>query len=125
LAYVNGQRSNAGLDPLTYSSALTAAARGHSQDMATNNFFSHNGSNGSSFGDRISAAGFSFSAAAENVYAGTGSLNNAGSAVGAWMSSELHRDNMLNPIYTYAGVGYWCSTSSEYEGYYTLDLARP
>ncbi len=125
LAYVNGQRANAGVAPLTYSGALTSAARNHSKDMATNNFFSHTGSNGSSPFDRMRAAGFSFSAAAENVYAGTGSLNSAGSAVGAWMGSTLHRDNMLNGTYTHAGVGYWCISGSEYEGYFTLDLARP
>lgn len=124
LAYVNGQRAKAGVEALTYSGALTSAARSHSKDMATNNFFSHTGSNGSSPFDRMMAAGFSYSAAAENVYAGTGSLNSAGSAAGAWMGSTLHRDNMLNGTYTYAGVGYWCVSGSEYEGYYTLDLAR-
>lgn len=125
LSYVNYQRTNAGLSALSASGALSNAARGHSQDMAVNNFFSHTGSSGSSPFDRMSAAGFSYSAAAENIYAATGSQNNAGSAVAAWMASPSHRDNILNGTYTYAGVGYWCSSSSEYEGYYTLDFARP
>ena len=93
--------------------------------MATNNFFSHTGSNGSSAGDRITAAGFTFSAMAENVYAGSESYNSASAAVSAWMGSEGHRVNMLNPTYTYAGVGYWCNSNSTYGGYYTLDLATP
>jgi uncharacterized protein YkwD len=125
LSGVNYQRAQAGVAPLQASSALFSAARGHSQDMATNNFFSHTGSNGSSPFDRMSSAGFSYSAAAENIYAGSGSNNSAGSAVGAWMGSSGHRENMLNPTYTYAGVGYWCNPNSQYGGYYTLDLARP
>jgi uncharacterized protein YkwD len=73
----------------------------------------------------MASAGFSFSSAAENIYAGSGSNDSAGSAVGAWMGSSGHRENMLNPTYTYAGVGYWCNPNSQYGGYYTLDLARP
>jgi len=125
LSMVNYQRAQAGVAALSASSALFTAARNHSQDMATNNFFSHTGSNGSSPFDRMTAAGFSFSAAAENIYAGNGGNNSAGSAVGAWMNSEGHRTNMLNPIYTHAGVGYWCNPNSEYGGYFTLDLAKP
>jgi uncharacterized protein YkwD len=125
LSMVNYQRAQAGVAALSASSALFSAARNHSQDMAMNNFFSHTGSNGSSPFDRMASAGFSFSAAAENIYAGNGSNNSASSAVGAWMGSEGHRTNMLNPAYTYAGVGYWCNPNSEYGGYFTLDLAKP
>ena len=125
LAGVNYQRANAGVAALKSSSALFSAARGHSKDMAENNFFSHTGSNGSSPFTRMASAGFSFSSAAENIYAGSGSNDSAGSAVGAWMGSSGHRENMLNPTYTYAGVGYWCNPNSQYGGYYTLDLARP
>ncbi len=122
---VNYQRQQAGVAALASSSALINAARGHSQDMATNNFFSHMGSNGSSPFDRMSAAGFAFSAAAENIYAGSGIYNNPSAAVSAWMGSEGHRTNMLNPTYTYGGVGYWCNANSDYGGYYTLNLATP
>jgi len=125
LAYVNYQRTNAGLNALTSSGSLASAARSHSQDMATNNFFSHTGSNGSSPFDRMRSAGFSYSAAAENIYAATGSQNSASSAVSAWMGSTGHRENILNSAYIYAGVGYYCTTGSEYEGYYTIDFGRP
>jgi uncharacterized protein YkwD len=125
LSGVNYQRTNAGLAALKSSSALFSAARAHSKDMAENNFFSHTGSNGSSPFDRMASAGFSISFAAENIYAGSGSSDSAGSAVGAWMGSSGHRENILNPTYTYAGVGYWCNPNSQYGGYYTLDLARP
>jgi uncharacterized protein YkwD len=125
LSMVNAQRANAGLPALAASSALFNAARAHSQEMATSNYFSHNGADGSSAFSRMSAYGFSYSAAAENIYAGNGTYNNAGSAVSGWMNSEGHRVNMLNATYTYAGVGYWCNENSQYGGYFTLDLARP
>jgi len=73
----------------------------------------------------MQSAGFSFTAAAENLYMGSGGDNTAGKAVGAWMGSSGHRENMLNPTYTYAGVGYWCSPNNPSVGYYTLDLAKP
>lgn len=122
---VNYQREQAGVAKLTGSSALFTAARNHSKDMATNNFFDHTGSNGSSPFDRMAAAGFSFSYAAEDLYAGNGSNNSASAAVSGWMTSPSHREKMLDPIYTYAGVGYWCNPNSTYGGYFTLDLARP
>lgn len=125
LAGVNYQRANAGVAALKSSSALFSAARAHSTDMAVNNFFSHTGSNGSSPFNRMASAGFSFTAAAENLYMGSGGDNTAGKAVGAWMVSSGHRENMLNPTYTYAGVGYWCNPNNPSVGYYTLDLARP
>jgi uncharacterized protein YkwD len=125
LSKINYERANAGIPPLSSSSALTSAARTHSQNMANGNFFSHTGQDGTSPFDRMRSAGFSYSAASENIFAGEGMYNSAGSAVGAWMNSEPHRINMLNSTYTYAGVGYWCNPNSEYGAYFTLDLARP
>lgn len=125
LSMINYQREQAGLAKLTGASALFTAARNHSKDMASSNFFSHTGSNGSSPFDRMSAAGFSYSYAAENIYAGSGSNNSASAAVSGWMNSAGHRENILNPVYTYAGVGYWCNPNSTYSAYFTLDLAKP
>lgn len=42
---------------LAWNTPLTQAAAGHSQDMVTNNFFSHTGSDGSTLGMRVTAAG--------------------------------------------------------------------
>ena len=39
--------------PLAVSPQLSAAARGHSRDMAVNNFFGHTGSDGSTLAGRI------------------------------------------------------------------------
>jgi len=55
--------------PLAPNAALTVAARGHSQDMLTNAFQDHRGSDGTGPGDRVTAAGYVFSSCAENIYA--------------------------------------------------------
>jgi uncharacterized protein YkwD len=124
LYLINQERANAGLSALANNGSLAAAARAHSKDMATNNYFSHTGSDGSDLASRLSAAGYSYSAAGEIIYAGPGEYNTAYSAVSSWMGSQGHHDIMLDGIYTEAGVGYWCNPNSEYEGYFTTDFGR-
>ncbi len=63
---------------------------------------SHTGSNGSSFDERVRAAGYP-RPAAENVAFGQSS---ADIVVAAWMDSEGHRRNILNCEYTAIGVGF-------------------
>jgi uncharacterized protein YkwD len=95
---------NGCLTPLTLSSQLSAAARGHSQDMALRNFFSHTGSDGSTMVDRIQRAGYAYTQAAENIAAGQAT---ASEVVASWMSSDSHRVNILNCALREIGVGYY------------------
>ena len=125
VALINQERANQGAGALTVSSQLTAATRQHSRDMACNDFFSHTGSDGSSPFDRMAWSGFSYSTAAENIYAGSGSFNSPQQAFTGWMNSPGHRTNMLNPVYTHVGVGYIYIASSTYGGYYTANFAKP
>jgi uncharacterized protein YkwD len=125
VSLINQERSNLGISPLIVSSQLTAAARQHSRDMACNDFFSHTGSDGSSPFDRMAWSGFSFTAAAENIYAGSGPYNSPQQAFNGWMNSPGHRANMLNAAYTHVGIGYIYCASSTYGGYFTADFARP
>ncbi len=48
------------LPALTLDSRLVAAAEGHSLDMAQDNFFAHEGSDGSSVGDRLTCQGYAW-----------------------------------------------------------------
>ena len=122
MALINQERANQGIAPLSVSSQLTASARQHSRDMACNDFFSHTGSDGSSPFARIASSGYSYSAAAENIFGG----NVLPQAVfNSWMSSPGHRTNMLNPTYIHIGVGYIYNAASTYGGYYTADFAAP
>jgi uncharacterized protein YkwD len=126
LALINQQRQSNGLPALNEDPALDKAALIHSQDMACNNFVGHNGSDGSTWYDRISAQGYSYSNANENIFYGTPDYGgDAQGAVTWWMNSPIHRDNILNDTNSDIGIGYVYDANSQYGGYYTVDFARP
>jgi uncharacterized protein YkwD len=118
----NAERAKAGCGPLTVNSTLTAVAQAHSQDMATNNYFDHNSQDGSSPFDRMTAAGYRFSTAAENIAAGQRTPQDV---MTGWMNSPGHRANILNCALHEIGVGYATSSSSQYGVYWTQDFGTP
>jgi uncharacterized protein YkwD len=99
---VNAERAAAGCGAVAVSEALTAAAQGHSDDMAANDYFSHTSLDGATASDRAEAAGFTGTALGENIAAGQQSAQDV---MAAWMGSEGHRANILNCDYTVIGVG--------------------
>ena len=122
LDLINQERANQGLAPLTLNNKLTSAARGHSQDMACNDFFSHTSPTTGSPFDRILAAGYSYSWAAENIAAGYGSPQDT---VAGWMNSSGHRANILASNYVHIGIGYAYWGDSTYGSYWTAVFAAP
>ncbi len=120
--WINEERGKAGLDPLTMQTQLWAAARGHSVDMACNDFISHTGSDGSSPWTRIAAEGYSYSMAAENVAGGQPTPRDV---VDAWMASDSHRANIMNPDFVHIGIGYAFRQGSTFGAYWTAVFARP
>jgi uncharacterized protein YkwD len=66
---VNAERKKRGLTPYTFNSLLFQAARGHSLDMASHNFFGHTGSDGSNPGTRLTRVGYPYLFDAENLSA--------------------------------------------------------
>jgi uncharacterized protein YkwD len=104
LELTNIERSKLSLSPLTFNTQLLNAAATHSQNMAVQDFFSHTGKDGSSLGSRISATGYQFSAAAENIAAGSSTPEQV---VSSWMNSSGHRANILNPNLKEIGIGYY------------------
>lgn len=98
------------LDP-----SLNDAAGVHALDMATNDFFSHTGSDGSSPFDRIDAAGFPGGAQGENIAAGYGT---AAAVVAGWMDSPGHCNNIMGSAYAFMGAAYAFSASSTYGHYW-------
>jgi uncharacterized protein YkwD len=122
----NEERAKAGCAPLGVSPQLSDAAQGHSDDMALNDFFSHVGSNGSQFWERIDATGYQFWAAAENIAAG---YQTPESVLAGWMGSDGHRANILNCNYQEVGVGYYLFQNDtgavNYGHYWTQVFAQP
>lgn len=93
----NQARMRHGLAPLSIDTNLMHAARGHASRMASRNSLVHTSA-----------------MVAENIAMGHPSGN---AAVGGWMTSPGHRQNMLDPRHTRIGVAlahsaggtpYWC-----------------
>ncbi|MEV6909527.1 CAP domain-containing protein [Amycolatopsis sp. NPDC051071] len=98
---VNAERADAGCSPVGNEPHLAAAAQGHSDDMSARDYFSHTTPEGTTFDQRIRAAGYS-KPGAENIAKGQSS---AAKVMDAWMNSEGHRANILNCKLTKIGVG--------------------
>jgi alpha-tubulin suppressor-like RCC1 family protein/uncharacterized protein YkwD/plastocyanin/thiol-disulfide isomerase/thioredoxin/uncharacterized membrane protein YphA (DoxX/SURF4 family) len=102
LDLINAYRIENGLSPvLGVSPTLTKAAELHSQDMATNNFFSHTGSDGSDWGQRANDAGYPSNIVGENILQGTPL---ALEAMLGWKTSAPHNMNMLDPRWRAIGI---------------------
>jgi uncharacterized protein YkwD len=100
--------------------ALRTAARGHSEDMATRNYFSHTSPDGRTFSQRMSNAGYAGTFPwAENIAVGQSS---PASVVNGWMGSTGHCTNIMNPSFRAIGVGYAYSAGSSYRHYWTQDF---
>jgi uncharacterized protein YkwD len=126
VALVNEQRRQSGLQPVRLNAQLNAAAVAHSQDMALNDFFSHTGSDGSNPNERITAAGYRYSLAGENIAAG---FAIPATVVQGWMNSPSHRANILHPMMQEMGVGLFLLSNdtgrSNYRYYWTQNFASP
>lgn len=99
---INSLRAQAGAGPLVFNAALNRAAQAFAEDMAAHNYFSHTGRDGSTPGQRLTAAGYDWSTYGENIAQGYADWN---AAITGWMNSPGHRANMLNPNFREIGLG--------------------
>ncbi|MBQ3379688.1 MAG: hypothetical protein IJG50_07500 [Clostridia bacterium] len=100
----NEIRASYGLAELSLNEDLSRVARSKAEDMAKYGYFSHESPTYGSPFDMMRAFGIEFVSAGENIAMG---YKSAEAAVNAWMNSEGHRANILDPSYTEIGVGYW------------------
>ena len=94
--------------PVRWNDTLALAAKEHSKDMYTNNFFSHTGSDLSSMGVRIRRQGYSWTICGENIGKG---YRTEEQVITGWMNSPGHCSNIMNPKFKEIGVAkmgdYW------------------
>ncbi len=123
---VNQERQSVGCAALNMDSRLMAAAQGHTEDMALNDFLSHTGSDGSSLWERILAQGYNYTLVGENIAAGYATPQEV---MNGWMSSPGHRDNILDCSVVDIGIGYYYlandTGSVNYYHYWTQVFAAP
>jgi uncharacterized protein YkwD len=94
---INGERLKYGLPPLSTDSELNSVAQNWTSTMISTAQFTH----GTNFAGRVSASGYDWQAAGENIAAG---YPTPASAVSAWMASSDHCENILNPTFRNVGT---------------------
>lgn len=97
----NQQRSSNGLKGFTLNSKLSQAASAKAQHMFSQNYWAHVAPDGTSPWSFISAQGYAYSTAGENL---AKDFSVSSGVVNGWMGSSGHRANVLST--TFSEVGY-------------------
>lgn len=124
LDLINAARREAGLTPVTISGSLTAVAASYSAVQAAQGGINHTGPDGSTLGGRITRAGYSWAACAENLAAGYPGVDEV---FASWMNSAGHRANILKPNMREIGIGHTRRDDDpkRFFDYWVLVLAAP
>ena len=117
-----GTTAAASADPLVWNNSLAAAARSHSNDMESNNFFNHTGSDGLQAWDRAVAQGYTYRYIGENIAAGQ---RNVGSVQNGWIDSPGHCSNIMKQEFTEMGAACVPGSGSDYPSYWTVVFGAP
>lgn len=97
----NAERAKQGLGPLVENSALDSAATSKAANMFSENYWAHFSPSGKKPWDFISASGYRFTFAGENL---AKNFEKPEDVVAAWVNSPTHRENLLNPKYSDIGI---------------------
>jgi uncharacterized protein YkwD len=95
---INQQRTSRGLPPLTENSKLDSVSQNWTNWMVANDQFTH----GTNFAGRVTASGYDWQTAGENIATG---YDTPRDAVTAWMASPDHCRNILDPSFRDVGTG--------------------
>lgn len=120
LADTNAQRTGNSQLALGLNAELDQAAQAKANDMAARNYWSHDTPDGQTPWSFITAAGYSYQAAGENLAYG---FSTAGDTLTGWMNSPEHRANILNANYQEVGFGIANSPNYQNSGPETIVVA--
>lgn len=114
LDITNIYRTNHGVNLLKRDYGLQVVARGHSKEMALQNYFSQDSPTSGTLADRLKTANIEVKKAGENI-----ALNytDAIEAVHGWLNSPAHQEVLLDKNFTHIGTGV-------YGNYYTQNLIQ-
>ncbi len=118
----NAERTRAGLPVYRQNTQLMQAAQLHADQMAKLGRMDHvlRGARYPDAPDRLAAAGYQWSAYAENVAMGQ---RTPGEVLRSWMQSTGHRGNILSTNVTEMGAGYAADTAGRI--YWVQVFGRP
>ncbi len=121
LRLVNEHRAQAGLTPLRLNATLEQQAADYACELIEYDYFDHvNPVTGSTLVDRAQAVGYDYLVIGENLAAGQ---RGPQEVVDAWMNSEGHRANILDPRYSEIGIA--VRVGGSYGIYWVQVFGRP
>jgi uncharacterized protein YkwD len=107
----NAQRAADRESALSLNDQLTNAAQAKADDMVARNYWSHDTPDGRTPWSFITAAGYTYQLAGENLAYG---FSSAATVTSGWMNSAEHRANILNA--GYSDVGFGIASSTDFNG---------
>ncbi|MFH1705897.1 MAG: CAP domain-containing protein [Patescibacteria group bacterium] len=97
----NDERIRRGLKPLKNDASLNEAALRKAGDMFAFDYWAHQSPSGREPWSFLKEVGYDYRVAGENL---ARDFYDADSAVEAWMKSQTHRENILNPKFSEIGI---------------------
>ena len=97
----NKKRAQNNLPPLSYNPLLEQAAKAKGANMFEENYWAHFAPSGKTPWGFITAAGYKYTFAGENL---AREFNDPSAVVDAWMNSPSHRENILDKNFKEIGV---------------------
>jgi uncharacterized protein YkwD len=110
LTLINQERKTYNLPELQINEQLMKAATRKAQDLIAKQYFAHTSPDGKKFSAWIKSQDYAYVRVGENL--GIFFTDNK-KLVHAWLDSELHRQNILNPYYQDTGL---IALPTEYQG---------
>ncbi len=103
LDFVNKARKEAGLNELWYSARVHEVATQRAYELSS--YYSHTREDGRGFHTAFIDNGISYKLVGENIAYGRNMFKTPEEVFEAWMNSESHRENILNPDFECVGFG--------------------
>ena len=117
LSLVNQERVRNGLSRLSWGETCTEAAEIRAEELVK--LYSHTRPDGTPWSTACDNPDSSMtSIEGENLVVGNSAVSPE-TAVAAWMNSEKHRENILNPDYTKLAVGFYFDPDSKYKTHWS------
>jgi len=126
----------AGTTPISWNDKLYSAAYAHVQDLVHSQTFAHSGSGtesdwaGFPLGiqstqvERVESYGYEWRGLGENLGGGA-SIKTADDIVTAWLESDSHCENLMNPDFTEMGMVKLTNPNSLYTNYWAQNFGTP
>ncbi len=122
LALINAERTSRGIPALQNSSALVRSAQSYARTLLQLDALGHD-VDGTSLSSRVAAAGYNGGPPLGEVLWGSTGYLPPERVVADWMASPGHRQMILNPTYSLAGVGCAFNQGDRLKARCVMDLA--